>query len=213
MIISNATTYRVEATWPLRWRKANIGAYQLKFSDVVTRRASIIVPAFDTKFAAGRLLQSLASRNPGSLVSIHIVHLGNAVARDHHEAPSDLAVAHHAVADQAEFDNIVAQTGSDLLVFVSEGSRFVSPSWLAELVGYFDVSAEIAVVGGKILDRSLNVVDGRRVLSPRLISPPAPRLDSEGGYWFQGQLASNAGVVSSRLMATTLRAYTKSHGL
>ena len=195
-----------EATWPLRWRKANIGAYQLKFSDVVTRRTSIIVPVFDTKFAAGRLLQSLASRNPGSLVSIHIVHLGNAVARDHHEAPSDLAVAHHAVADQAEFDNIVTQTGSDLLVFVSEGSRFVSPSWLAELVGYFDVSAEIAVVGGKILDRSLNVVDGLRVLSPRLISPPAPRLDSEGGYWFQGQLASNAEVVSSRLMATTLRA-------
>jgi O-antigen biosynthesis protein len=203
----------VETTWPLRWRKANIGAYQLKFSEAVTRPTSIVVPVFDKNFVAGRLLQSLLSRPPGSLVSIHIIHLGNGVAQDDQEAPRDLGVAYHTAADQAEFDHIVTQTEGDLLVFVSEGSRFVSPSWLAELVGYFGVSPEIAVVGGKILDRSLNVVDGRRVLSPQLISPPAPRLDSDEGYWFQGQLASNAEVVSSRLMATTLSAYKELGGV
>jgi O-antigen biosynthesis protein len=206
----------VEATWPARWRRANVGAYQLKFFEAVTRRTSIVVPVLDSNYSPRRLVQSLASRYPGSLVSIQIIYLGNGehpALEDASIPNGNLAVTYYTAANQAEFDQLVAQSGSDLLVFVSDGSQVVSSSWLSELVGYFDISSEIAVVGGKVLDCGLNVVDGRRVLFPQLISPPPPHLDSDPGYWLQGQLASNAEVVSSRLMATTSNAYKELGGL
>ncbi len=192
--------------WPRFFRQRSIGAYKLEFASAQSTSVAIIAVLSGIRPASAGFGRLISRTEFEPRPQVHYV-----------QAPWSLPDSEqpqaHPIPDDAALLRFVESLDSDIVVFMRSGARLVSTQWLKELIGYFSVHPEIGAVGGKVLDRKLNIRGGGIVLTNggRVICGGAS--DNSDGHWFNGRLASNVEAVSVQLLATRRKACLAAGGL
>jgi len=193
-----------KATYPPQLQMVTHRVQKLEFPFRPAKKAAIIVPLTDSGLDK-KFMESIAKTEIDAMPEIHFVSLGQAL-----QPPGPLT--HHA-RNQAEFDAILTGIDAEAFVFVAGHARFVCPEWLSEVLGYLSVSPRIGAVGGKVLDRYLNVEASGVRLTAGLPTMYDRMPDAQPGYALDNHLATNVEAVSSLLMATPKSVYMEVGGL
>lgn len=195
----------VHAVWPDKFRRGGVGVYKLEFPEKLPFKIVLVVPLWGEQIGA-LFLDSLRRYGIDKQLEVHLIGMGITPA-----GPAGTRMDH--AKDQAQFDSVIAGIDAEILVFASGKSNFANPDWLRELVGYFLISPQIGVVGGKVLDEHLVIEDGAKSAYPKIETLFRRENDIDEGYWYTNLIASNVDAVSAGFMATRKDLYAAAGGL
>jgi len=195
-------------TFPPQLQYFGVGIYKLDFPRKPVKKPAIVVPIRMGWVVDEGFFDTLLSTEIDPLPEIHFISL------DH--KPTSAArpgtFIHHAPT-QADFDAVIRKIDAEALVFVSDAARFISATWLWEILGYLAVSPQVGAVGGAVLNGWLGIEGGGVRLLPGLPTMYKGETATEPGFWFENALGSNVEAVSSLLMATPKAVYEEVGGL
>lgn len=179
--------------WPAFFRQRRIGVYKLAFEPLADAVAVVVIdPQGHTD--PDKLAAQVERTRYGGPVEVHLVGPGAAGANS--------GVRRHGDAFPEGLERLLReQVDAQVVVLLGPQPTVVERDWLTELVGYLHVDADVAAVGGKVLDSSLRIRAGAFLLLDAAQTLGFGQSDYSNGHWFNGRAASNVEAASGLCLA------------